>query len=94
MNEALEAAPAADGSGDLVLRLRRIEGQVRGITRMVEEQRTCEDIITQLLAVRSAMDRVAGELVRQHVDRCLCDMPADRMRTEIVRVVELLNKIA
>ncbi len=92
MDEA-DAIATSVAPVDLGVRLRRIEGQIRGIARMLDEQRTCEDVITQLLAVRSAMDRVAGEIVRQHVDRCLCDMPADQARGEIARIVELLNKI-
>jgi DNA-binding FrmR family transcriptional regulator len=79
---------------ELGLRLRRIEGQVRGIARMIEDDRACEDVVTQLLAVRAAMDRVAGEIVRLHVDRCLQDLPPDAMREEVARIVLLLNKIA
>jgi len=79
---------------DLNVRLRRVEGQIRGITRMLEEDRSCEDVITQLLAVRSAMDRVALEIVRRHVDRCLRDLPPEESQSQIARIVELLIKIA
>lgn len=85
------ASPAPE---DLVLRLRRIEGQIRGITRMVENDRTCEDVVTQLLAVRAAMDKVAGEIVRLHVDRCLQDLPPEETRAMVSKIVLLLNKIA
>ena len=58
---------------DLCLRLRKIEGQVRGIQRMVEEGRTCPDLLTQLVAVRSAIDSVSISLLTDHVDGCLTE---------------------
>ncbi len=58
---------------DLCLRLRKIEGQVRGIHRMVEDGRTCGDLLTQLMAVRSAIDSVSISLLTEHVDDCLAE---------------------
>jgi DNA-binding FrmR family transcriptional regulator len=52
-------------------RLNRIEGQVRGLSRMVEEDRYCIDIITQIGAVRAALSRVEEELLRDHVGHCV-----------------------
>lgn len=52
-------------------RLRRIEGQVRGIERMIEDDRYCIDVITQLQAVRAAVSRAESELVKQHVADCV-----------------------
>jgi DNA-binding FrmR family transcriptional regulator len=52
-------------------RLNRIEGQVRGLSRMVEEDRYCIDIITQVGAVRAALARVEEELLRDHVGHCV-----------------------
>jgi DNA-binding FrmR family transcriptional regulator len=92
--QADDAAGAGNSGADLGLRLRRIEGQIRGIARMIDEDRTCEDVITQLLAVRAGMDRVTSEIVRLHVDRCLRDMPRDRAGDEVARIVSLLNKIS
>ena len=57
----------------LLARLRRIEGQIRGIHRMLEEDRVCEDIVTQLMAARSSLDQVGVRLLEHHVERCLCD---------------------
>ncbi len=59
--------------GELLNRLRRIEGQVRGIARMVEDDRYCIDVLTQLSAVRKAVDAVALELVDDHVRHCIAD---------------------
>jgi DNA-binding FrmR family transcriptional regulator len=52
-------------------RLSRIEGQVRGLGRMVEEDRYCIDIVTQLSAVRAALRRVEQEVLRDHVGHCV-----------------------
>jgi len=52
-------------------RLNRIEGQVRGLSRMVDEDRYCIDVITQIGAVRAALARVEEELQRDHVGHCV-----------------------
>lgn len=52
-------------------RLNRIEGQVRGIARMVEEDRYCIDIVTQIAAVRAALRRAEEEVLRDHVGHCV-----------------------
>ena len=52
-------------------RLNRIEGQVRGLYRMVEEDRYCIDIVTQIAAVRAALRRVEEEILRDHVAHCV-----------------------
>ncbi len=55
----------------LVKRLHRIEGQVRGVERMVEEERYCIDILTQIGAVSTALDSVAVKLLEDHVSHCV-----------------------
>lgn len=52
-------------------RLNRIEGQVRGLSKMVDEDRYCIDIVTQIAAVRAALSRVEEELLRGHVASCV-----------------------
>ena len=52
-------------------RLRRIQGQVGGLTRMVEEERYCADILTQLRAVQAALRRVEQEVLQSHVEHCV-----------------------
>jgi len=54
-----------------VKRLNRIEGQVRGLARMVEDDRYCIDIVTQIGAVRAALRRVEEEILRDHVAHCV-----------------------
>lgn len=55
----------------LVVRLKRIEGQARGIQRMIEEDRDCLDVITQIAAMRAAANAVAGELLEEYALRCM-----------------------
>jgi len=52
-------------------RLRRIEGQVRGVQAMVEEDRYCIDVVTQVTAIESALDKVALELLEDHANHCV-----------------------
>ena len=52
-------------------RLQRIEGQVRGLTRMLDEDRYCIDVVTQISAVRAALRRVEEEVLRDHVAHCV-----------------------
>ena len=65
-------------------RLNRIEGQVRGITRMVEEGRYCIDILTQIAAVSTALQSVARKLLEEHVNHCVAGALASGDR-EVVR---------
>ena len=57
----------------LVRRLHRIEGQVRGIERMVEEERYCVDILTQIGAVTTALESLAYRILDEHVNHCVAD---------------------
>jgi DNA-binding FrmR family transcriptional regulator len=75
-------------------RISRIEGQVRGIGRMVEEERYCIDVLQQISAARAALDKVALELVDDHVRHCVMDAaPGEReamtqeLMTSIARLV-------
>jgi DNA-binding FrmR family transcriptional regulator len=72
------------------LRLRRIEGQVRGIARMVAEPRLCVDLLTQIAAVQSALKSVGDEILHYHVHRCVPESFNRRLRnTERARLEEL-----
>jgi CsoR family transcriptional regulator, copper-sensing transcriptional repressor len=55
----------------LTKRLARIEGQVRGVSRMVEEDRYCIDVVTQISAIQAALDKVALGLLADHADHCI-----------------------
>ena len=60
-----------DSKTSCLKRLSRIEGQVRGLARMVEEDRYCIDIVTQISAVRAALRRVEEEVLRDHITHCV-----------------------
>ena len=62
---------AKDNKAATVKRLNRVEGQVRGLARMVEGDRYCIDIVTQIGAVRAALRRVEEEILRDHVAHCV-----------------------
>lgn len=79
---------------DMQLRLRRIEGQIRGIIGMLGEGKSCEQVVTQILAARAAMDRVAIEVLKCHVEDTLRERPAEEARDAVLRAVELLNRVS
>ena len=60
-----------DNKEQVLKRLKRAEGQVRGVARMVEEDKYCMDILTQINATQAALDKVALELLRDHAHHCL-----------------------
>ena len=59
------------GSDAILTRLRRIEGQIRGIHKMLEEDRVCEDVVTQLMAARSSLDKAGLLIIDRHIEQCL-----------------------
>ena len=75
-------------------RLRRIEGQVRGLSRMVEKDRYCIDIVTQISAVRAALRRAEEEILRDHVAHCVEGAIASGDRTDQrKKIAELMNVV-
>lgn len=88
----------ADNREVLLKRLKRAEGQVRGVYRMVEEDKYCIDILTQISAARAALDKVALELVRDHAKYCLSNDEinhgsTDEKADELVSAIgRLINK--
>ncbi|MGE3477519.1 MAG: metal-sensitive transcriptional regulator [Rhodospirillaceae bacterium] len=77
-------------------RLTRIEGQVRGLGRMVEEDRYCIDVITQISAVRAALRKVEEELLHDHVGHCVQHAidsgDKSEQRKKIAELVETLSR--
>jgi len=78
---------------DLQMRLRRIEGQIRGIIGMLADGKSCEEVVTQILAARAGMDRVAAEVLKCHVSEALTSRPPDEAREAILRAIALINKV-
>ena len=89
---------AGDDKAKLLNRLSRIEGQVRGVTRMVEDGRYCIDVLTQLRAVRAALVRVEGEMLKAHLGHCIEDAIVsgnrDEQRKKAGELIELLERSA
>ena len=85
-------------SAELGKRLRRIEGQVRGIERMVEEDRYCIDILTQIGAAMTALESVGLRLLDEHVSHCVADALAagdpDAAREKTAELLSAVQRFA
>ena len=81
MDMADHAAPTTRGysatRAQLLARLSRVEGQVRGVRGMVEEDRYCIDVLTQIAAIQAALDKVALGLLDDHAHHCVVGAPED-----------------
>lgn len=97
------ADPAGDDSSKfesydsdaLVRRLNRIEGQVRGIRRMIEEPRACIEILQQLAAAEAALNRISLAVFRHHVDHCVHDAVAKgegEYRAQLNELVDIFDR--
>lgn len=73
---------------DQIVRMNRIAGQVAGITRMIEEERYCLDILLQLRAVRAALKRVEGNILQRHMQNCVAEALGDNPNAQ-QKVAEL-----
>jgi DNA-binding FrmR family transcriptional regulator len=80
----------------VVTRLSRIEGQVRGIARMVEDGRYCIDVLTQISAVKAALERVEAEILKDHAAHCVAEAirsgSAKEQRKKFDELVELFGR--
>ena len=72
---------------ELLNRLARVEGQVRGISRMVEDDRYCIDVVTQINAARAALDKIALGLLDDHVRHCLAAGSQPEQADELMAAV-------
>jgi len=85
---------------DALRRLKIVEGHLRGVIRMVEEDSYCIDIIRQIQAVQAALNKVSGQILENHLHSCVItaiegEDPAERERVlkEIAEVFEMANKV-
>ncbi len=85
---------------DALRRLKIVEGHLRGVIRMVEEDAYCIDIIRQIQAVQAALNKVSGQILENHLHSCVItaiegEDPAERERVlkEIAEVFEMANKV-
>lgn len=79
-------------------RINRIEGQVRGVAKMIEDDRYCIDILTQIRATRSALSGLEKELLKQHLDHCIVGAmiggDESEQRKKAAELIDLLGKSA
>jgi CsoR family transcriptional regulator, copper-sensing transcriptional repressor len=91
-------AMQANAKASVLKRLQRIEGQVRGLSRMVEEDRYCIDVVTQLSAVRAALRAVEEEVLRDHAGHCIEHAIASgnkaEQRRKVAELMDVLNRSA
>jgi len=85
-----------DNKAALLNRLSRIEGQVRGISKMVDEDRYCIDVLTQLQAVRAALSKVETTMLRDHLGHCIegaiSSGDIDDQRAKAAELIQLLER--
>lgn len=83
-----------DYSDEIKARLRRIEGQVRGVLRLMEEEKSCKEVVAQLSAVRNASDKAIAQIVAENLQQCiLAEQEAGRDTGKMVKeAIELLVK--
>lgn len=89
--------PEKSAQHRIVDRLRRVEGQVRGISQMVEDDRYCIDILHQLQAVKSALARAEDEILKNHASHCVAEAiasgDADEQRQKFGELIDLFAKV-
>ena len=77
---------------DLLLRLRRIEGQIRGLQRMIEEDKYCVDILTQINASRGALKKVAMKVLNRHINGCVSSGLKNEDEELIDELMDVISK--
>lgn len=83
-----------DSKASVLKRLQRIEGQVRGLSRMVEDDRYCIDVVTQISAVRAALRRAEEEVLKDHVAHCVEHaITSGDKREQRKKIAELMDVI-
>jgi DNA-binding FrmR family transcriptional regulator len=78
----------------LLVRLRRIEGQVRGVSRMVAEEEYCIDVLTQINAIKAAIDQVGLLLLEDHVKTCVVDAVKHDRKEKLDELVKAVERFA
>jgi DNA-binding FrmR family transcriptional regulator len=87
--------PGSDDTKEALLnRLNRVEGQVRGIIRMVEDEKGCEDVLTQVAAARSAMDRIGIHIITNRMRECLENKPSVSPQDAIAEAIDIFIRFS
>lgn len=72
--------------------LRRIEGQVKGLQRMITEERQCDEILMQIMAAKAALDRVTSDLVESQLETCFTELAPEALKEKMSQTIRLLCK--
>ncbi len=83
----------AESKQKLRNRLNRIEGQVRGVARMVDDERYCIDVLTQISAIQRALDQVALELVSDHTRECVIGATGAKQEERTEELLEAVDRL-
>ncbi|MFP5504071.1 MAG: metal-sensitive transcriptional regulator [Candidatus Sericytochromatia bacterium] len=77
----------------IIQHLRRIEGQVKGIQRMITEERQCDEILTQIMAIHAALDRVTTDLVQTNMATCFDNYSPEEVKERMAKTIGILCKM-
>ena len=88
----MESALNEQTTQEVLDRLARIEGQIRGVSKMIQEQRPCDQVLMQVMAARAALEKVAATVVSSGIDECL-SLPPEQARERIHRSIQLFTKV-
>jgi DNA-binding FrmR family transcriptional regulator len=75
-----------------VNRLSRVEGQIRGITKMIDEDRGCQDVVTQLTAVKAGIDKIITMMVTENLLQCVAKENTESQRDQVEAALKLIFK--
>lgn len=77
----------------IIQNLRRIEGQVKGIQRMVTEERACDEVLMQIMAIKAALDRVTTDLVQANMAACFAGYSPEEVQEKMAKTIGILCKM-
>jgi DNA-binding FrmR family transcriptional regulator len=83
-----------EAAGDVVKRLRRAEGQIRGVIAMIESGKECADVVTQLAAVSKALDRAGFKIIASGLQDCMVTNDAGELETNVAQMEKLFLSLA
>lgn len=81
-----------DDKRKILIRLNKIQGQINGIKKMIEEDKTCNDILVQVSAVRSAFEKVTGIIIENHARECIKESVMNNEDEKIDELIKLIQK--
>ncbi|MEJ5285202.1 MAG: metal-sensitive transcriptional regulator [Brevinematia bacterium] len=93
MNSCRKSHHSENVKKHLISRLNRIEGQIRGIKRMIEEDQYCDDILNQITAIRNALSGVQEELLSEHIKSCVFEQIKDGEKEVIEELTYTIRKM-